>query len=284
MKSGTLIKINRLFPPVAHPFNLQNDGVKSYCEWEFERGEETLNDYIGNKIIPDADTMLSGVRLLDIGAGEGGKSLYYLTCGAKNVTALDVIPSYKSKAEALAAHLGVNDNFTYIVADATKMPFSDNSFDAVIMNDSMEHVKDPEAVLGEIYRVLSPSGKLYVNFPPYYHPYGAHLSDAIYMPWVHLFFNEPTLISTYKDLVCSLPDGKDRISFRISCNEDGTEYFSYINKMSIKRFNTISKRTKLNCIYYKEIPLRASLSLLAKLPMIKEAFVKRIIAIFEKNE
>ncbi|MBE6606870.1 MAG: class I SAM-dependent methyltransferase [Ruminococcaceae bacterium] len=283
MKSDTLIKINKLFPPVSHPFNLQNEGVKSYCEWEFERGEDTLNDYIGNKIVPDVDTMLRGVNLLDVGAGEGGKSVYYLTRGVKSVTALDVIDSYKSKAEALAVRLGVKDNFTYTVADAVKMPFSDNSFDAVIMNDSIEHVNCPDAVLDEIYRVLVPHGRLYVNFPPYYHPYGAHLSDAIYMPWVHLFFDEQTLICAYKDLVCTLPDGKDRINFRISFNEDGTEYFSYINKMSIKRFNTICKKTKLRCIYYKEIPLRTSLSLLAKFPLTKEAFVKRIVAIFEKR-
>ena len=66
------------------------------------------------------------------------------------------------------------------------------------MNDAMEHVADPEGVLKEVLRVLNKKGKLYVNFPPYNHPFGAHLSDAIYIPWVHMFFSEKTLIKSYK--------------------------------------------------------------------------------------
>ncbi len=283
MTSDTLIKINRFFPAVVHPFNLQSNGKKKYCEWEFERGEETVKYYTGNSIVSDIDSMLNGISLLDVGAGEGGKSVYYLTRGAKSVSALDIIPEYKAEAEALAERLSVSENFTYTVADAAKMPFEDNTFDAVIMNDSMEHVKAPEAVLDEIYRVLKPHGRLYINFPPYSHPYGAHLSDAISIPWVHLFFDEDTLIKAYKKLVSPLPDGASRINFRISTDELGHEYFSYINKMSVKRFNNICKNIKLKRIYYKEIPLRAPLAPLAKLALTKEAFIRRIVTIFEKS-
>ncbi|HAS92002.1 MAG TPA: class I SAM-dependent methyltransferase, partial [Clostridiales bacterium] len=47
----------------------------------------------------------------------------------------------------------------------------------------------------------------------------AHLSDAIGIPWVHVFFSEKTLINTYKELVKNLPDGAERIDFRISKKE-----------------------------------------------------------------
>ena len=60
------------------------------------------------------------------------------------------------------------------------------------MNDAMEHVDEPEKVLDECYRILKKDGKVYLNFPPYNHPYGAHLSDAIGMPWVHVFFSRKT--------------------------------------------------------------------------------------------
>ena len=78
------------------------------------------------------------------------------------------------------------------MGNAIKTDFKDNSFDVVIMNDFMEHVSDPEKVLEEAIRLVSPGGRIYINFPPYYHPFGAHLSDAINMPWCHLFFKDKT--------------------------------------------------------------------------------------------
>ena len=33
---------NKLFKPVVHPFNLQNDGVKTYAEWQYEKGADTV--------------------------------------------------------------------------------------------------------------------------------------------------------------------------------------------------------------------------------------------------
>ncbi|HHY12372.1 MAG TPA: hypothetical protein GX529_07055 [Firmicutes bacterium] len=79
-------------------------------------------------------------------------------------------------------------------------------------------------------RILKPGGRLYVDFGPYYHLFGAHLQDAIGFPWGHLFFDDKTLIKVYKDLVSQYPDGQQRINFRISEDSDGQEYFSYINK------------------------------------------------------
>ncbi|MDP4134222.1 MAG: class I SAM-dependent methyltransferase, partial [Bacillota bacterium] len=102
------------------------------------------------------------------------------------------------------------------------------------------------------------------------------------IPWVHMFFGEQTLIKGYKELVKPLPDKDMRINFRISTNEKGKEYFSYINKMTIKRFNRIKKSCPLNIIYYKEVPLRGFLSPLTKLPLFKEMFVKMVVTVFEK--
>ena len=195
-----LIKLNSFFKPVVHPFNLNNDGVKTYAMWQFEKGEDTIKNYLG---YTDKKEMFENKKVLDIGCGAGGKSLYYITLGATHVYGVDVVESYKEESEKLAS-------------DLKELPYPDNSFDTVIMNDAMEHVAEPEAVLKEVLRVLSKNGKLYVNFPPYNHPFGAHLSDAIYIPWVHMFFSEKTLIKSYKELVKDLPDGKERISFRIS--------------------------------------------------------------------
>lgn len=279
--SVSLLKaVNRLFPLPQHPFNLQNDGVKTYAEWQFEKGRDTVAFYLQ---FASLDELFKDKQVLDIGCGAAGKTLFYASCGVEHITGMDIVAHYEDEANGLAQQLGYADKFTFVLGDAASTPFADNSFDTIIMNDAMEHVDQPEAVLCECLRILRPKGRIYINFPPYDHPYGAHLSDAIGMPWVHRFFSEKTLIDGYKELVADLPDGQSRIDFRISERADGTEYFSYINHMSIRRFRGILKRLNLQPIYLYEAPLRGFLKPLAKLPVLKEAFVKMVVCVIEKE-
>ena len=52
-------------------------------------------------------------------------------------------------------------SFSYSQADAQALPFRDSSFDAVIANHMLYHVPDVSRALGEIRRVLKPSGFCY---------------------------------------------------------------------------------------------------------------------------
>ena len=51
------------------------------------------------------------------------------------------------------------------VAPAETLPFADGWFDAVTMYDVLEHVDDPDRVLGEIARVLKPGGRFHIVLP-----------------------------------------------------------------------------------------------------------------------
>lgn len=278
--SKVLEKINPMFPAVVHPFNLQNDGTKTYAMWQYEKGENTIAFYLKKYSTKE---MFQDKLVLDLGCGAGGKSLYYASLGAKKVVGVDIVPAYEEESAALAKELGLEDKFQFVLGDAAALPLESATFDTVIMNDAMEHVAQPERVLKEALRLLRPGGRIYVNFPPYNHPFGAHLSDVIFVPWVHLFFSDKTLIEVYKDLVKDLPDAEERIHFRISKNEQGEEYFSYINKMSIKRFQKILRSLNITPVYYAETPLRSFFAPLAKLPGLKEMFVKMVACVIEKR-
>lgn len=281
MLSVRILKtVNKLFKAPVHPFNLQREGKKSYAMWQFEQGGRTVEFYLQKYSL---DEMFKDKVVVDIGCGAGGKSIYYASCGAKKVYGLEILEKYKEEADSLAKELSMSDKFEFVAGDSAALPFEDNFADTIIVNDAMEHVSNPEKTLSEILRVLKKGGRVYINFPPYHHPFGAHLSDAIYIPWVHLFFSEKALIEGYKELVGNIPDGKERISFRISENENGKEYFSYINKMTIKRFKKIIKKMDISPVYMREVPLRNIFSPFAKIPVLKELFVKMVVCVIEKD-
>lgn len=280
MSKQSLIKLNKLFKAPVHPFNLQNNGVKSYAMWQYEKGEDTIKFFLKKYT---KEEMFKDKICVDIGCGAAGKSLFYVSCGAKKVYGLEILGKYKEEADALAESLGFSDKFEFVCGDSADLPFEDNFADTIIVNDAMEHVANPEKTLLEMMRVLKSGGRIYINFPPYYHPFGAHLSDAIYIPWVHIPYSEKTLIEAYKELVKDVPDGAERIKFRISKRENGEEYFSYINKMTLKRFKGILKKLDLKPVYYCEAPLRSILSPLAKLPGLREMFVKMAVVVLEKK-
>ncbi len=279
IRTKLLIAANKLFRAPIHPFNMQSCGIKTYAQWQYERGADTIAFFLEKYT---AAEMFADKTVADIGCGAAGKSLYYAAGGAKKVIGVEILEKYCQEAQRLAADLGLSDKFEFVCANAAQLPFESGSIDTVIMNDAMEHVEDPEGTLQEILRVLKKGGRLYVNFPPYHHPFGAHLSDAIHIPWVHMLFSEKVLVQAYKRLVARLPDADERIRFRIAKKPDNTEYFSYINHMTIKRFKKILNKLHILPAYYYEAPLRRVLQPLCKIAGVKEMFVKMVVCVIEK--
>ena len=74
------------------------------------------------------------------------------------------------------------------------------------------------------------------------------------------------------------------MNFRISKKEGGSEYFSYINKMSIKRANSILQKSSFELEYYSEEPLRNFFKYPARLPIFKEFLVKMVVCILKKGD
>jgi dolichol-phosphate mannosyltransferase len=63
-----------------------------------------------------------------------------------------------------------------IVADASALPFRDNSLSAIVSESVLEHVAEPRVVAGEIIRTLAPKGYAYIS-APFIHPYHASPDD-----------------------------------------------------------------------------------------------------------
>jgi SAM-dependent methyltransferase len=101
-----------------------------------------------------------GLRLLDAGCGTGGMLAWAIE-RAQPAEAAGVDVS--EEALALAAKRAPGADLRR--ASVTGLPFADESFDLVLMNDVLQHVREDEvqSALGELRRVLAPSGSLLVR-------------------------------------------------------------------------------------------------------------------------
>jgi ubiquinone/menaquinone biosynthesis C-methylase UbiE len=273
-----LIVLNKCFKRPIHPFNLEDEGKETFAEWEFEQSKR-LNRYY----LPEIDLLkeIQGKTILDIGAGSGGKTTFYALNGAKRLTGIDTEEGFIMQARDFASSKNAR-NIDFIVANAEAMPFQNASFDMCVMNDVFEHLSKPEVVLQEVNRVLKPHGKVFINSPPYFHPYGAHLTDVIGIPYVHLLFPEPVLINAYKKLALETKSAEKRINLRFGI-VDNREQITYINKMTITRFEEILRNQgELKTILYKLIPLKRQGRFLLKTPF-REFFTKMLVYAGEKN-
>jgi SAM-dependent methyltransferase len=67
----------------------------------------------------------------------------------------------------------------FVQADAARLPFRDRCLDAVIANQSLEHIQGLPAALAEIGRVVSPDGNLFVAVPD-----ASTFSDCLFR-WIY---------------------------------------------------------------------------------------------------
>lgn len=97
-------------------------------------------------------------RVLDLAAGTGTSSVALAKSGA-NVVAADFSPGM---LEVGRQKHGTNALVEFVEADATKLPFKDNSFDAVTMSFGLRNVVEPKKALSELYRVTKPGGRIVI--------------------------------------------------------------------------------------------------------------------------
>jgi SAM-dependent methyltransferase len=103
---------------------------------------------------------LAPARMLDVGCGDGFFMDLARTAGAggQRMSGLEL----SSASVATARRRG----FECEVGSAeSAFPFGDSSFDLVFAGEVIEHLVDPEVMLAEVHRVLSPGGHLLLTTP-----------------------------------------------------------------------------------------------------------------------
>lgn len=97
-------------------------------------------------------------RVLDIGCGVGGPALRLAEAFGCRVTGVDLLESNIEVATASAQRRGLASLAIFTPANATQLPYADNSFDMVWGQDAWCHVPDKTSLVAECFRVLAPKG------------------------------------------------------------------------------------------------------------------------------
>lgn len=107
--------------------------------------------YLLGEIVP-------GRSLLDVGCGPGTITVDFATRVAPaDVVGIDPSAAVVAQASALAAERDVT-NCRFATGDGYTLDFVDDSFDIVHAHQTLQHVADPVAMLGEMCRVTKPGG------------------------------------------------------------------------------------------------------------------------------
>jgi ubiquinone/menaquinone biosynthesis C-methylase UbiE len=111
-------------------------------------------DQIEKNIFSTLLTGLPRINLLEAGCGTGHWTRFFSSAGF-HVTAIDV-----SEAMLQIAISKNIENVIFQKADATRLPFADNSYSTIASVTMLEFIEDVNKVLDEFRRVLKPGGTL----------------------------------------------------------------------------------------------------------------------------
>jgi|GEM_PF-1151958 len=135
-------------------------------------------EYTGERMVPEhvrddlifyehysryifASQCLQEKEVLDIACGAGYGSDLILTNGARQVIGVDV----DEKAVLYAKHKYGRQGIDFRVGNAQQIPLPDNSVDAIVSFETIEHLDDYKLFVAEIRRVLRDDGIVIISTP-----------------------------------------------------------------------------------------------------------------------
>lgn len=97
----------------------------------------------------------SDARVLEVGSGAHGLIFFF---GARRAIGIDPLAHHYVKLFP-----AWQCRVMTVSAEGERLPFPDNSFDAVLSDDVVDYAEDPERIVSEIARVLAPGGLVYLS-------------------------------------------------------------------------------------------------------------------------
>ena len=120
----------------------------NYTRTSFHTSSERLQEVL------DLTRPKPGDLALDVATGTGNTA-FALAPYVRRVIGVDVTPEMLDQARRLTAERAIK-NVDWVLADAAKLPFQDETFDVYTVRAAPHHFHDVDAFLQEAFRVLKP--------------------------------------------------------------------------------------------------------------------------------
>jgi SAM-dependent methyltransferase len=133
------------------------------------------------------------LNILEIGCGDGGVLLPFLEMGCQGI-GIELVEERAENAKRFLSKYIDNKQVEIInlniYAEAALERFK-GKFDLILLKDVIEHIHDQEKLIPYLKEFLTPNGRIYFGFPPWYMPHGGHqqiCSSKILtvLPYFHL--------------------------------------------------------------------------------------------------
>ncbi|MCB0775386.1 MAG: class I SAM-dependent methyltransferase [Chitinophagaceae bacterium] len=160
---------------------------KRYFDIQVLNAEKYVIPFIEEKF-----AVRPGMRVLEIGCGEGGVLKAFINKGCEGVgVELDaprIVDAEKFLPEDIAK--GKLRFVTKDIYDVDVEKDFNGLFDIIILKDVIEHIHDQAKLIGWMKKFLCPGGIVFFGFPPWYMPFGGHQqmcrSRISKLPYIHL--------------------------------------------------------------------------------------------------
>lgn len=130
----------------------------------------------------------AGMRVMEIGCGEGGNLLPFARLGC-NVTGVDIASCRIEEARRFFTAEQARGKF--IAQDIFKLQEPGQQYDIIICHDVLEHIGNKGLLLRRIAGFLSQGGIIFMSFPAWQMPFGGHQQICrnrilSHLPFIHL--------------------------------------------------------------------------------------------------
>jgi SAM-dependent methyltransferase len=142
--------------------NLENfKAIRDYLPIDHSN-RQSLNFYIQQNL-----SFHSSAKVLDLGCGEGNSRNFFQKIAPKTIWhGVDIKDSPEVRKRTI-------EHKSILTFDGINLPYSNEYFDLIYCNQVLEHVRYPDKLIAEVFRVLRPNG-LFVGTVSYLEPYHSY--------------------------------------------------------------------------------------------------------------
>jgi cyclopropane fatty-acyl-phospholipid synthase-like methyltransferase len=129
-----------------------------YGVWEPDVRSHTAALLRSNELLLRGLSIGASTRILDVGFGIGGFTVWAAREFGAQMTAITVAADHVALARDLAAQQGVSALCDFRMMDMDALDFADASFDVVVNQETFCHAADKAGYLARVRRILKPGG------------------------------------------------------------------------------------------------------------------------------